>query len=80
MTPASTIHSRISEESKKVSNIEGLRKEKAISIAFGEGAKYGIASFIAGGLATLYGLKYSPSYNKYTGPSGKMAMPLMLGK
>ena len=62
-----------------LANFEAQKKVRALNIAFGEGAKWGIVGFVASGLGVLYGTKYSPSFNKSFGPSGKTAIPLMAG-
>ena len=50
-----------------------------MSIAFGEGAKYGFGGLFAGIVGSVAAMKYSPSYNKYMGPSAKMSVPIMMG-
>lgn len=74
----SSLHSH-SKESMQQARLEGIKKEKAMSIAFGEGAKYGIGGLLAGALGSLAALKYSPSFNKYMGPSAKTSIPIMMG-
>jgi hypothetical protein len=59
------------EFTKDMRNIEELKKKKAMSIAFGEGCKYGIFGFTASAIGTLYAMRKYSYFDKYMSVSAK---------
>mmetsp|Transcript_26177 Transcript_26177/g.26417 ORF Transcript_26177/g.26417 Transcript_26177/m.26417 type:complete len:185 (+) Transcript_26177:121-675(+) len=55
------------------------RKEKVMSLALGEGLKWGLISTSAGLGGTLYGMKYSPLFVKSFSTSARTSIPVMAG-
>jgi hypothetical protein len=56
-----------------------VRKERVMSIAMGEALKYGLATGIAVGAATVLASYRNKSFSKFMSLSAKMSFPLMTG-
>jgi len=60
-------------------NLASLRKERVMSIALGEGIKYGIASSGTVGVCTYLATKYSSFFSRSFSISAKASLPIMTG-
>lgn len=56
-----------------------IKKSKALNIALGDGIVYGVGGLAVVGMGTYLATKFSPSFNKSTGISTKMSLPVMAG-
>ena len=68
----------MSKNTTPMKSVEEVKKERTLSIAFGEGMKLGAAGLAAGSAASLYGTYRVPNFNKAMSISAKTSIPMML--
>ena len=59
--------------------ISAKKKEQSLSIALGEGVKYGSLSSLTFGGISYFMTKYSPMFDKSMSISAKVSLPVMAG-
>ncbi len=63
----------------KQKRVADLKKERTMSIAFGEGIKWGTLASAFVGAGTVGMSRYNPKFSKFMSISAKVSLPIMAG-